>query len=271
MKKINIYYILALLFAVSFAACEDTNENLVKERGAAVVPKISNIGPGFYTTDFENSYIKFDVAIPEGQKVDDAEIQATFKDKTTVIEKITSFPTTIQITASDVISKMGLSDNDVELGDSFIIDVVTTFEGVTTRSYTGSIKASVTCELFIDDFVGTHIVSLDEWDGGGYQVEVKKISETELSVEGMFDGYADNPMIIKINPIDHSITVPKQMLVANPTAWWGSPSPYLDFSLAGVGTLDACEISLSFSAEATVDAGSFGGGIKFKIGKEKDS
>lgn len=267
MKKINIYYILALLFAVSFAACEDTNENLVKERGVAVVPKISNIGPGFYTTDFGNSYIKFDIDLPEGQKVDDAEIQATFKGKTTVIEKITSFPATMQIIAADVISKMGISDSDVELGDSFIIDVVTTSGGVITRSYTGSIKASVTCELIIDDFVGTHIVSLDEWDGGGYQVEVKKISETELSVEGMFDGAAD-PMTIIINPIDHSISVPKQVLVPLPT-WWGAPGvPYKDFSLAGVGTLDACAISLSFSAEATVDAGSFGGGIKFKIGKE---
>ena len=118
------------------------------------------------------------------------------------------------------------------------------------------------CELILDNYVGTNTVYLDEWDGGGYQVEITKVSDTELSVAGMFNGYADGPMIIKVDPTDHSIIIPKQILVAKPSAWF----TYTDFGLAGNGTLNACETSLSFTAEATVAQGSFGSNA-FKIGK----
>lgn len=269
MKKINIYYILALLFAVSFTACDDTNENFVKERGVAVVPKITNLGPGFYTTDFENSYIMFDVDIPEGEQVDDAEIQATFKGETAMIQKISSFPVKqVKVAVSDVMSKLGLTESDVELGDTFIISVVTTANGVSTRSYTGSVSAIVTCELILEDFIGTNTVTEDEWSGEApYDVEIIKVSDTELKVVGLFPSQISNPMIIKINPIDNSISIEKQVLVPLPT-WWGAPGvPYKDFSLAGSGRIDACDIIISFSAAASVDAGSFAGTNAFTIKK----
>lgn len=203
-----------------------------------------------------------------------------------VMDNLTEFPKEITIDVADVYSKFGLTSptlgeilyftTNTVLNDGSVIagwDKVSGFNNlafvgwqVDGRAYSYNVRYSVACELVLDDFVGTNTVYVDDWDGGGYQVEITKLSDTELSVEGMFNGYAD-PMIIKVDPTDHSITIDKQILVANPTAWWGDPSPYLDFSLAGAGVINACETSLSFSAEATVDKGSFGGGIQFKIGK----
>jgi hypothetical protein len=124
MKKIKYLFssLILLSLLVSVISCENTNENLVKDRGVAVVPGISNLEPAFYTTDFENTFIEFDVDLPEGETVDEAELYATFNGKTALIQPITSFPITITLKLQDVMTKLGLTENDVDVVDNNLFD-----------------------------------------------------------------------------------------------------------------------------------------------------
>ena len=260
MKKINIYYILALFLAVSFAACENTNENLVKQRGVGAVPKVFNISPAFYTTDFKNSFVKFDVDLPEGQSVDHAEIQATFKGKTAIIQEITSFPATIKMIAADVISKLALDTKDVKSDDSFIFDVVTTSGGVTSRSMTGAIKAFVTCvydpAIISKDY---HVVTKG-WDTaeGDVTFSVDPVNPFKISIAGLFamEGGEpnDNVLVLNIDPNSYKVSGVKTKL--------GSTDPfgegYTNYYYEPSGLYKSCEGVFEMMIKISVDEGNFG-------------
>ncbi|MGV8962721.1 MAG: hypothetical protein ACOH2V_05005 [Candidatus Saccharimonadaceae bacterium] len=261
MKKINIFYILALLlFTVSFAACEDTNENLVKQRGVAAVPEVLNISPAFYTTDFKNSYVKFDVDLPEGQSVDHAEIHATFKDKTAVIQEISSFPATIKMIATDVISKLGLTANDVKADDSFMFDVVTTSGGVTSRSMTGAIKAFVTCEYDPEIITKDYNVVIKDWDtaGGDVTFTVDPLNPFKISIAGLFamEGGEpnDNVLVLNIDPNSYKVSGVKTKLGTTDPFGEGYTNYYYEPS----GLYKSCEGVFEMQIKISVDEGSFG-------------
>lgn len=125
------------------------------------------------------------------------------------------------------------------------------------------------CKLVLDDFVGTATVTTDEWWGETpYNVNITKSSDTELTVTGLCNGACSNNLVIKINKADYTVTIDKQVLEPGSGYWWGAAyvPAYNNFSLEGSGTIDACNNSISFTAEATVDAGSFGN-VSFKIEK----
>ena len=86
----------------------------------------------------------------------------------------------------------------------------------------------------------------------------------------MFEGESTNPLVIKVDLTDHSVSFGRQVLTPESgSAWWGRPpgAGYDNFALsAGVGTINACELSISFRATATVDAGGFGV-MSLKLGK----
>lgn len=262
MKKIKSYYILAfLLFAVSFAACEDTNQNLVKERGVAVIPEVSNIGPAYYTLDYDKSFVKFDVDLPKGQTVDDAEIQATYKGKTAVIEKITSFPATIKMTAADVISKLGLSDSDVKLDDSFTFDVITTSGGISTRSAQGVLKVFVTCEFDPQIITKDYHVVIKDWDTpeGDVTFMLDPVNPFKISIGGLYamEGGEpnDNVLVLNIDPNSYKVSGVKTKL--------GSTDPfgegYTNYYYEPTGGLyKSCEGIFEIQIKITVDEGSFG-------------
>lgn len=259
MKKIDIYYILALIFAVSFAACDDTNENLVKERGVAVIPIVSNVGPAYYTLDYDNSFVQFDVDLPEGQTVDDAEVQVTFKGETAVVEKITSFPTTIKMIEADVISKLGLSTDDVKLDDYFMFDVVTTSEGISTRSLSGALKVFVTCEFDPELAVGSYHVISKDWEVEGIvTLTADPADPFKISVAGLYamEGGApnDNVLILNIDPNSYKVSGVKTKL--GPSTPWGS---YTNYYYEPVGGLyKSCEGVFEMQFRITVDEGGFG-------------
>lgn len=298
MKKIYLAFITLSLLFIATSCDKDLPYPIDDVKRGVVIDVVRVPGTdGILSDGLTTGNYKINLSIPEQQGdysfMKKAQLLAVMEGvdgkltSKVVMDDITEFPKEITIDVGDVYSKFGLATpslgetvyftTNTVLKDDYVIPGWTEVIGFNNKAFAGwsvggraysyNVRYSVACELDLDDYVGTNTVYVDQWDGGGYTVEITKISDTELSVAGMFSGYADVPMIIKVDPTDHSIIIPKQMLVANPTAWWGDPSPYLDFSLAGSGTMNACETSLSFTAEATVDAGSFGGGIGFKIGK----
>ena len=296
MKKIYLAFI-ALSLLLGTVSCDKDLPYPIDEVSRGVVIDVARVAgtDGILSDGLTTGNYKINLSIPVNQGdysfLKHAQLLAVmegtdgvFKSQV-VMDNITEFPKEITIDVADVYSKFGLTTpslgetlyltTNTVLNDGTVIpgwDKVIGFNNkafagwrVEGRAYSYNVRYSVACELVLDDFVGTNTVYLDEWDGPGYTVEIKKISDIELSVEGMFNGVAA-PMTIKVDPTDHSIKIDKQILYANPTAWWGNPSPYLDFSLEGAGTINACETSFSFTADATVDKGGFGS-FAFKIGK----
>jgi len=203
-----------------------------------------------------------------------------------VMDNITGFPQDIQLDMANIFSQFGMATpelgqilymtTNVVMNDGSVIPGWTALTGfnnndfsgwvVNGRPYSTNVTYAVACPLDLDDFTGTFYVTLDEWWGEEpYPVEITKVSDTQLSIANMFNSIADgfedevNPLVITIDPTDHSISFAKQILVPNSgPLWWGRPT-YSNFALsAGKGTINSCDLSISFSATATVDAGGFG-------------
>jgi hypothetical protein len=207
-----------------------------------------------------------------------------------VVDNITQFPLEVTINVADVYSKFSQSapglgqtlyfTTNIVRNDGYTIPGWTELMGfnnvafagwmVDGRPYSSNVRYSVACPLDLDDFTGECFVYLDEWWEEEYPITITRISETELSIEGLFAGDATNPLVIKVDLTDHSVSFGKQVLFPESgPAWWGRPpgAGYDNFALsAGVGTVNACDLSISFRATATVDAGSFGA-VSFKLGK----
>ncbi len=204
----------------------------------------------------------------------------TVREAKVVVDNITTFPVDVTLNMAEIYSKFGLTVPDLGetlyfttnavLNDGYVVTGWTEYMGFNNRAFTGwrvgsraysyNVRYSVVCELILDAFVGTNIVTVDEWWGETpYEVEITKVADDKLSIAGLYNGEATNPLVITINPVDYSISFDKQVLAPNSGAWWGNPN-YNNFTLGnGKGIVDACNTKLKFSGSASVNAGSFSG------------
>ncbi len=219
MKKINILSIVLLVLIV-FTACEDTNENLVADRGDYAVPEIKNLKPANFTVDLETTFIKFDITLPKGQKADAADIEVVYKNKSAKIKSVSSFPATVTIKAKDVLAKLGVKTTDVKPGDDFEFFIPTTRNGDVTRSKT-KLVVSVVCPFKAELIVGNYELfsPADSWDSkGDITLKSDAIDPYTIKVLGLYavDGGAPNTneMVMHINPDTYKVTGEKSLLGA---------------------------------------------------------
>jgi len=299
MKKIFFAFISLSLLLIAFGCDKDLPYPLDEvKRGVLIdITRIPG-SDGVLSDGLTTGNYKIKLIIPENQGdysfMKHAQLLAVLRGpdgkwKTAVaIDNITQFPQEITLNIADVYSKFGLSapalgqllyfTTNVVLNDDSVIPGWTEYTGfnnvafggwmIEGRGYSSNIRYVVACPLVLEDFVGECFVYRDDWWGEEpYPIEVTKISDTQLSIEGMFEGEAENALIITVNPTDHSITIPRQVLAPNSNMWWSHQNVgYKNFNLEGTGTINACELSISFTATARVDAGSFGA-YSFKLGK----
>ena len=254
------YKILTILFAFTLiiSGCDDTNENLVGSRGVAIVPTISDINPAFYTTDFANSYVKFTVDLEDGDTVDAAEVQVTFKGQTAVLQSIESFPATITLPGLEVINALGLTESDVEVDDYFLYHVVTTKGDVSSRSL-AALKVFVTCEFDPLLTVGSYHVISEDWEvEGDVTLTADPTDPFLIGISGLYkmEGGApnDNVLYLHINPSNFSVTHEKTRL--GTSAPWGSYTNYYYGPVNGL--YKSCTGSFEMTFSITVDEGGFG-------------
>ena len=297
MKKIFFAFIsLSLLFVVN--SCDKDLPYPIDEVTRGVLIDVSRVPgtDGVLSDGLTTGNYKVKLIIPEDQGdysfMEKAQLLAVLQGGGTttsrvVVDNITQFPQEITINVADVYSKFGQRapalgqilyfTANVVKKDGSVIPGWTEYTGfnnvmfagwqVDGRAYSSNVRYAVACPLNLDDFVGECFVTLDDWWGDEpYPVEITRISNTELSIDGMFDGYAERPLVIKVDPTDHSVSIARQILAPNSGVnWWGNPG-YNNFNLEGAGTINACDLSISFTATARVDAGSFGI-MAFKLGK----
>ena len=262
MKKLCILGILAIITSL-FSGCEDTNDNLVGDRGVGVVPVISNISPGFFTTDLENSYIAFSVDLSDNETVDSAKIQVVYNDKTIDFEKIESFPANIVISASELLNSLGLSESDVSLGDTFTVYVMTSSQGVTTRS-TAALVVNVTCEFDPELTTGSYKLVSSSWESSGnVTLTADPDDPYTLYIDGIaeIDGLTSNgnKMKITIDPNTFEVSGDKVVLAANCSGWGSDYASYTNYGYSvSSGSFSSCDGSFDITFTISIDQGSWG-------------
>ena len=243
--------------------CEDTNENLVQERGKAVNVTMSNVVPSFFIDgNLENSYVNFDLSLPEGERVDRAELVLVYGDKTVTLISNLQFPSPdITITAMEVVEALGLSIEDVTQEDIFELYVLTTKDGKTTRS-TAALWINVTCEFDPALTLGKYDYESDEdnWDtSGSVRLEADPGGDpyklyfvgAPLAENDGFPGLANKVELI-IDPDSYTVSGSKTIVAAN--IW-----SYTNLAFQAVsGSFSACDGNFSVVFEITVAQGSFG-------------
>ncbi len=253
-----------LLFSFFFMllSCENTNENLVLERGENVVPIISDFKPSNFTTDLENSTLKFTVSLPNGETIDKGIVEIKHNNKTVQLQEISTFPATITINAKDVATALGLSLDQITTESVFYLYVRTEKNGRLTVAKTTSHKVSVFCAYDTDLTTGSYHVVSSDWGVEGNVTLIPDESDPYVvyisglqAVDGLTAG-TDNTVKLTINPDTYLITGGKTLFAKN-LSEWGLPYTNYSYTVAS-GAYSPCDGKYSVNFSISVDQGSFG-------------
>lgn len=257
MKQINIF-IFFIAFTLLFGGCEDTNENLVGSRGVAVVPILSNLNPAvFDSKDLENTFVEFKLDVEQGASLENAIVKLSINGQQERVDfaTFTTFPQTVKIPAKAAAEKLGLTVNDVKLGDIVNVEIWTTSNGKTYQTKTG-FNAAVVCAYKSGFVSGSyHAVSKSWGSEGDVTITVDPTDEFIVYVSGLetIEGLVEDkgPLKMKINKLNYAVTVDKAVIAS--VAW-----DYNNIAYAGSGTLNTCTGTYEMMFTISVDEGGFG-------------
>jgi len=261
MKKF-VFVIIAALF-VSIG-CKDTNENLVQQRGKAVNVIMSEAVPSFFIDgDLENSFVGFDLSLPEGENVDKAELEVVFGNKSVILKSV-QFPSPdMKITAMEMLQALGLSASNVKEGDTFYLYVLTTKNGITTRS-TAALTINVTCGFDAELTAGRYTFeNSDDWGAPGMvTIEADPDDPYKIYIDGTplveveeLTGNGNKVELI-INPNSFKVSGSK-VILSDDTKEWGQPYTNVAFQPVS-GTFNSCDGTFRVTFAISVDQGGFG-------------
>ncbi len=255
---------LMIIFGVAllFTACQPTDVDPAGSRGEAAVPGIKNLNPATYEdTDLENTFVKFDLTMPEGATVDEAVLLVSYNKggERKEVQRISSFPANgITVPLTSAASALGLGLESIKAADVFNFEVMT-IEGGKEYFSSAAFNVAVVCGYDVDVITGDYTASSASWDmEGPVTITVDPDDEYIVYVHGLADaeGMTGNgtPFTFIINPLDYSITAPKATIADSmePLA------PYTGYSYAGSGSLNTCDGTYRMMFAITVDQGSFG-------------
>ena len=257
MKK----YIYAMVAALLILGCEDTNENLVQQRGVAVHPVMSDPSPAYFTDNLEASYIQFDLSLPQGETVDKVELEVVRGDKRAILREVTLPITGLQVTATEVIQALSIPVNDYNVGDIFDLIVLTTKNGKTYYT-SATVRIPVVCYFDTDMLVGVFDYESDDWGEAG---TITLVADPNDPYTVYLDGYPQsegltgngNRISLTVNPDNFRVTGPATIL-ADDLAEWGIPS-YRNYTMEPVaGSYSACTNQYVISFFISCSAGNWG-------------
>ncbi len=256
MKRIKSLGIIITLIMIIFG-CEELKDP-AGERGIAVIPEISNINPALFDSkDLENSYVEFTVDLVPGTSVDKCIIEGSFNGNQERVEiaEISAFPSTVRIVSSVAAQKIGIALDDISNGQVFTFELVTTANGVTTRS-NAAINVPVACAYDVNLATGSYHSVSSDWNSEGdititadaddpYTLYVTGLEEMEGLVEDV------GPLVMHINPVDYSVIADKSILASDA---WG----LTNIAYEGTGVYSSCDGSFVMYFEISVVEGSWG-------------
>ena len=250
-------YIYTMVAALLIMGCKDTNENLVQERGVAVVPVMSDPAPAYFTDEIESSYVQFNLSLAQGDAVDKAEIEVTRGDSISAILEEVAIPVTgLKVTAAEVLKALNISENDYKVGDVFTLYVLTTKDGKVTRS-PAAFTIPVNCYFDQSMLVGNFDWESEDWgETGSATMEADPGNPYKIYMDGIpqSEGVTGNgnKIQLNINPNNFKITGPKVTIADEAFG-------YHNYSYEPVGgSYNACDNAYTIIFSITVDEGSFG-------------
>lgn len=255
MKKIKTIGLIFTLIAI-LISCEELPDP-AGLRGVAVVPEITDLIPAvFDSKDLEHSYVEFQVKVPDGVQTS-ITIQGSYKDnlERVTITDLTTFPATVRITSAEAAQKLGIDLADISNGDIFLFELITTANGMTTRS-SSVLTIPVACAYDVNLATGSYHVIGGDWGSEGdvtltadpddpYKIYVSGLEEIEGLVEDL------GPLVMYINPVNYAVTAPKKAIASDA---WG----YNNIAYEGTGTYGSCDGAYSMLFTITVVEGTFG-------------
>jgi len=157
MKYIKNILFLVLVLALGYG-CETNEDDLVQPfKTGAVLPEITEVESSFFDIlDVNEAYINFTVNV-DMSMAESVTIEKSFRGTTTEVGTFNTVPVNINITAEEAVSDIdGVSVGDLELGDTFLFEVIVTAKsGVRSRSNV-IVNAPVACK---SDLGGTFTYS----------------------------------------------------------------------------------------------------------------
>jgi hypothetical protein len=260
-KMKNILLYATLLATVLFAGCENTNENPVQERGKGVGVIMSEPVPAFFTSDIENSFVAFDLSLPEGETVEKSEIEVVYADKKALLKSIDIPVANLKVTAVEMVEALGISPADIEVGNTFYLYVLTTKNGLTTRSK-AALAINVTCEFEPALSTGAYNFESSDWGASGNvtleadPADPFRIFITDYPEAEGLSNVTGNRIELIINPNTFNVSGPAVVL-SDDLSEWGVP--YTAYTYQPVsGTYNSCNGSYTVVFAITVSAGSYG-------------
>jgi len=264
MRNMKKYiFAMTMVAALLIIGCKDTNENLVQERGTAVVPTMSKPSPAYFTDNLDASYVQFDLSLPQGETVDKAEIEVSNGEKSVILKEINIPVTGLKITASEVLSALGIPVSEYQTGNSFILSVLTTRDGKTTRS-PAAFVIPVICYFEPSMLVGKFDWVSDDWGEAGTvnlvadPADPFKIYITDYAQSEGLSGNG-NMIELHVDPDNFSVTGPA-VIIADDLSEWGLP--YHNYTYQAVaGSYSACDDAYNITFAISVKEGSFGNNV----------
>ena len=234
-------------------------------RGVAIVPSITDIDPGIFDSkDLANSYVEFVITVPAGSVPEKIVVVASYKDnlERETITETTTYPATIRIHSADIAQKLGISLNNIQNGDIFTLELITTANGRSTRS-PAVLMVPVACAYDENLAIGSYHSISEDWDSEGditltsdpsdpYKIYVVGLEEMEGLVEDQ------GPLVMNINPATYAVTVPLKTLSSD--AWGYGPISYV-----GNGVYSSCDGSYTMYFDISIGVYGSQGIFTFKF------
>jgi hypothetical protein len=252
MKRIKTLGLTIMLVSIFFG-CEKVKDP-AGQRNIGVVPLISDVS-GIFIGGEPDSYIQFKVDLESGSTVDKAEIVVSRQDnfERAKIADLSSFPSTFTFTLGEVAEKLGV----INAGDLIYIEVVTTKNGISTRS-NAALALIVYCEYSPALAAGSyHSVSPPaEWNSEG-DISIKSDPDDPYTVyvsgletiEGLNED--QGPLVMHIDPVTFAVVADKTVLASD--AWGDTNIAY-----EGTGSYNSCSGSYSMRFDISTDQADYG-------------
>jgi len=261
MKFSRIAILLLLAFGVVLA-CEDSNENLVKQRGANVVPAFEFTSAPVFTTNLAKSSVDFTVSLNDGDVADGGSIEVTYNgENATVVQDFSTFPADIHLEASELIEKMGLDASKIQTSDIFTIFVLTSKNGVKTRSVAAA-NIKIVCDFTPSLSIGKYNVVSESWEvQGNVEIVADPDDPYKVIVKGLetLDGVSGvDEVFFQINKAAFTIDNQTAFLMSNNLLEdWGADYGTYTYKISK-GSYNSCDGSYTITFNIYSDAGAWG-------------
>ena len=182
-----------------------------------------------------SSFMQFKVDLQSGGTVESAQIVVSSGDEfqRVKIADISSFPSDFTFTLGDITEKLG----EINEGEVIYIEVVTTRDGVTTRS-NAALAEIVFCQYNVEMATGSyHSLSTDWNSEGDISIKADAADQFTVYVTGLvtIEGQDEDqgPLVMHIDPATFEVIADKTVLAS---VAWGETN----FAYEGSGSYNSC-------------------------------